>query len=182
MVRLSCFAGTLETGIRTNKPTRIVYSSQLPVGLMLHDPACRQTVVGRTRISAADGEAGTLTYRGYDIAELAESSTFLEVAFLLINGELPTAVWPRPLRRARCVAPLISAARYSILSCSLGRGGAVGAQNQAPHLRVHRGTAANGDLALRLAPHGHALGVRGPRPAAFYMPSKRLTSRAEFTQ
>jgi len=51
--------------------------------------------VGRTRISAADGEAGTLTYRGYDIAELAERSTFLEVAFLLINGELPTAVWPR---------------------------------------------------------------------------------------
>ena len=44
-----------------------------------------------SKISYIDGDKGILTYRGYPIEELAEKSTFLEVAFLLIYGELPTA-------------------------------------------------------------------------------------------
>lgn len=47
------------------------------------------TAISRSSISYIDGEKGILRYRGYDIEELAEKSSFLEVAFLLINGELP---------------------------------------------------------------------------------------------
>ena len=48
------------------------------------------TGVTRSAITFVDGERGILRYRGYPIEQLAESSTFLEVAYLLINGELPT--------------------------------------------------------------------------------------------
>lgn len=44
-----------------------------------------------SKISFIDGDKGILTYRGYPIEQLAEKSTFLEVAFLLVYGELPTA-------------------------------------------------------------------------------------------
>jgi citrate synthase len=48
------------------------------------------TASATSRISYIDGDKGILTYRGYPIEELAEKSSFLEVAFLLINGDLPT--------------------------------------------------------------------------------------------
>ena len=44
----------------------------------------------KSNISSIDGEKGILAYRGYDIQELAEKSTFEETAMLLLNGELPT--------------------------------------------------------------------------------------------
>ncbi|KAJ1923715.1 hypothetical protein IWQ60_005691 [Tieghemiomyces parasiticus] len=60
-------------------------------GLRLYDPGFQNTAVARSRITYIDGEAGILQYRGYDIEVLAEKSNFLEVSYLLIYGELPTA-------------------------------------------------------------------------------------------
>lgn len=59
-------------------------------GLMVYDPAFKNTASCRSTISFIDGDKGILRHRGYPIEQLAEKSTFLEVAQLLINGELPT--------------------------------------------------------------------------------------------
>jgi citrate synthase len=58
-------------------------------GLITLDPGFGNTGACRSAITFIDGEQGILRYRGYDIAELAEKSTFLEVAWLLLHGELP---------------------------------------------------------------------------------------------
>ena len=60
-------------------------------GLKVFDPAYGNTAVVESSICYIDGDKGILEYRGYPIEELAEKSTFLEVAYLLIYGELPTA-------------------------------------------------------------------------------------------
>jgi len=60
-------------------------------GLITLDPGYGNTGACRSAITFIDGEKGILRYRGYDIAELAEKSTFLEVAWLLLRGNLPTA-------------------------------------------------------------------------------------------
>jgi citrate synthase len=60
-------------------------------GLMTYDPAFMNTASCRSRITFIDGDKGILEYRGYPIEQLAEKSTYLEVAYLLLNGELPTA-------------------------------------------------------------------------------------------
>src|ERR1700710_2485597 len=60
-------------------------------GLMTYDPAFMNTASCRSAITYLDGTNGVLEYRGYPIEQLAESSTYLEVAYLLIHGELPTA-------------------------------------------------------------------------------------------
>ncbi|TMM00497.1 MAG: citrate synthase [Actinobacteria bacterium] len=59
-------------------------------GLMSYDPAFMNTASCRSAITFLDGENGVLEYRGYPIEQLAEKSTYLEVAYLLIHGELPT--------------------------------------------------------------------------------------------
>jgi len=59
-------------------------------GLMTYDPAYTNTASCRSSITYIDGDAGILEYRGYPIEQLAESSTYLEVAYLLVYGELPT--------------------------------------------------------------------------------------------
>ncbi len=59
--------------------------------LATYDPGYMNTASCRSSITYIDGNAGILEYRGYPIEQLAEHSTFLEVAWLLINGELPTA-------------------------------------------------------------------------------------------
>jgi len=61
-------------------------------GLMSYDPAYLNTAACRSAISFIDGDRGILRYRGYPIEELAERSTFLETAYLLLNGELPKPV------------------------------------------------------------------------------------------
>ncbi|GAM18824.1 hypothetical protein SAMD00019534_019990 [Acytostelium subglobosum LB1] len=58
-------------------------------GLMVYDPAFQNTAVVTSSITYIDGDKGILRYRGYPIEELAERSNFLEVAYLLINGNLP---------------------------------------------------------------------------------------------
>jgi citrate synthase len=59
-------------------------------GLMTYDPAFTNTASARSAITYIDGDAGILEYRGYPIEQLAEQSTYLEVAYLLVHGELPT--------------------------------------------------------------------------------------------
>jgi citrate synthase len=59
--------------------------------LRMYDPAFLSTAACSSAITYLDGDAGILRYRGYPIEQLAESSTYLEVAYLLLNGELPTA-------------------------------------------------------------------------------------------
>ena len=59
-------------------------------GLMTYDPAFMNTAACRSSITFIDGDKGILEYRGYPIEQLAEKSTYLEVAYLLLNGELPT--------------------------------------------------------------------------------------------
>jgi citrate synthase len=58
-------------------------------GLMTYDPAFMNTAACRSSVTFIDGDRGILRYRGYPIEQLAEQSTFLEVAYLLIEGELP---------------------------------------------------------------------------------------------
>jgi citrate synthase len=59
-------------------------------GLATYDPGFVNTASCRSAITFIDGDEGILEYRGYPIEQLAEHSTFLEVAYLLLNGELPT--------------------------------------------------------------------------------------------
>jgi citrate synthase len=60
-------------------------------GLLAYDPAFMNTASCRSAITFLDGERGILEYRGYPIEQLAENSSYLEVAYLLVHGELPTA-------------------------------------------------------------------------------------------
>ena len=59
-------------------------------GMMTYDPAFTNTAACRSRITFIDGDRGILMYRGYPIEQLAEHSDFLETAYLLLFGELPT--------------------------------------------------------------------------------------------
>jgi citrate synthase len=60
-------------------------------GLTSYDPGLFNTAVARSSITFLDGEAGVLEYRGYPIEQLAANATYLEVAYLLIYGHLPSA-------------------------------------------------------------------------------------------
>jgi len=60
-------------------------------GLLAYDPGFRSTASCKSAITFVDGDNGVLLYRGYPIEELAEHSTFVEVAYLLMHGELPAA-------------------------------------------------------------------------------------------
>jgi len=60
-------------------------------GLLSYDPAFMNTASCRSTITFIDGERGILRYRGYPVEQLAEEASYLEIAYLLIHGELPTA-------------------------------------------------------------------------------------------
>src|SRR4249920_255827 len=70
-------------------------------GLMTYDPAFMNTANCRSAITYIDGDKGILLYRGYPIEQLAEDSNFLETAFLILFGELPSeqhlAAWTREI-------------------------------------------------------------------------------------
>ena len=76
-------------------------------GLTSYDPGFVNTAACRSAITYIDGDEGILEHRGYPIEELAEHSTFLEVSYLLSNGELPTpaelAEWEQQVNRHRLV-------------------------------------------------------------------------------
>ena len=59
-------------------------------GYFTFDPGFMSTAAVRSAVTFIDGDAGVLLYRGYPIEQLAKDSSFLEVAYLLINGQLPT--------------------------------------------------------------------------------------------
>jgi citrate synthase len=59
-------------------------------GIMTYDPAFMNTASCRSSVTFIDGDKGILEYRGYPIEQLAEKSTYLEVAYLLVHGQLPT--------------------------------------------------------------------------------------------
>jgi len=71
-------------------------------GLMTYDPGYTNTASCKSRITFIDGDKGILEYRGYPIEVLAENCSYLEVAYLLLNGELPTETqlkaWDESLR------------------------------------------------------------------------------------
>src|SRR5262245_15679433 len=75
--------------IRANDLTQVRTSDDDP-GLMSYDPGFKNTAVCESRITLVDGERGILLYSGYPIEQLAEHSTFLEVAYLLLESQLPT--------------------------------------------------------------------------------------------
>src|SRR5215213_6485573 len=69
---------------------RQIKAVQDDAGLATYDPAFMNTAACRSRITYIDGDNGILEYRGYPIEQLAERSTYLETAYLIIFGELPT--------------------------------------------------------------------------------------------
>ena len=71
---------------------RQIKASPDDFGLMPYDPAYMNTASCRSRITYIDGDRGILRYRGYPIDQLAERASFLEVAYLVFFGELPTEV------------------------------------------------------------------------------------------
>ncbi len=72
-------------------------------GLMTYDPAFMNTASCRSAITFIDGDKGILRYRGYPIEQVAEQASFLETAYLLLEGELPTAAalerWQEDIRK-----------------------------------------------------------------------------------
>ncbi|MEK7228847.1 MAG: citrate synthase [Candidatus Binatota bacterium] len=69
---------------------RQIRVSEDDFGLMSYDPAFMNTASCRSKITYIDGDVGILRYRGYPIEQLAEKSTYLETAYLILYGELPT--------------------------------------------------------------------------------------------
>jgi citrate synthase len=69
-----------------------IKAGEQDTGLITYDPAFMSTAACRSRITYIDGDKGILEYRGYPIEQLAEHSTYLETAYLILFGELPTEV------------------------------------------------------------------------------------------
>jgi citrate synthase len=70
---------------------RQIRTSADDFGLMTYDPAFQNTAACRSEITFIDGDKGILLYRGYPIEQLAERTTYLDTAYLILHGELPTA-------------------------------------------------------------------------------------------
>src|ERR1700729_618793 len=68
---------------------REIRTSPEDFGMMSYDPALVNTATCKSRVTYIDGDKGILRYRGYPIEELAEKSNYLEVAYLIVKGELP---------------------------------------------------------------------------------------------
>ncbi len=81
----------VEDGTVRGMDLRQVKTDAEDFGLMVYDPAYMNTASCRSSITYIDGDAGILQHRGYPIEQLCEHSSYLEVAYLLINGALPTA-------------------------------------------------------------------------------------------
>lgn len=88
VIQLPILAGTLG-------PDVLDIRNLAKAGLFTFDPAFMATASCESKITFIDGEAGLLYYRGYPIEQLSAHSDFLEVCYLLLNGELPNAVQKR---------------------------------------------------------------------------------------
>lgn len=80
----------MEHGTIKAMDLRQIKISNDDFGLMTYDPAFMNTASCKSRITFIDGDKGILEYRGYPIEQLAEKSTYLEVAYVLLHGELPS--------------------------------------------------------------------------------------------
>jgi citrate synthase len=80
----------VEHGAIRAMDLRQIKVSEEDFGLMSYDPAFMNTASCKSTITFIDGDKGILRYRGYPIEDLAERSTFLETAYLILHGELPT--------------------------------------------------------------------------------------------
>ncbi|MHB1599501.1 MAG: citrate synthase [Acidimicrobiales bacterium] len=93
---------SIEVPITDGGVNATEWSKLLP-GLWFYDPGFSSTAECESSITYIDGDAGILRYRGYPIEQLAEHSTYLEVAYLLLNGELPATAeletWEAEIRR-----------------------------------------------------------------------------------
>ncbi len=87
----------IENGAIRTAQLRQIKVSDDDFGMMGYDPALLNTASCQSKVTFIDGDKGILRYRGYDIAELAENSSYLETAYLIVKGELPDeerfAVW-----------------------------------------------------------------------------------------
>ncbi len=81
----------IEHGCINTSQLRQIKTGAEDFGLMGYDPAFLNTANCKSSITFIDGDKGILEYRGYPIEQLAEKSSYLEVAYLLLNGELPQA-------------------------------------------------------------------------------------------
>src|SRR4026209_595225 len=81
----------IENGTIRAMDLRQIKAADDDFGLMTYDPAFMNTASCKSRINFIDGDKGILEYRGYPIDQLAEKSSYLEVAYLLLYGELPSA-------------------------------------------------------------------------------------------
>jgi citrate synthase len=79
----------IEDGAISAMDLRQIRVSEDDFGLLSYDPGFRNTANCRSEVTYIDGDEGVLLYRGYPIEQLAEESTFLEVAYLLVHGDLP---------------------------------------------------------------------------------------------
>src|SRR2546428_4218636 len=94
-VRPAPARGVLRFGVARRGASRATDLRQIKTGpedggLMTYDPAFMNTAACRSQITFIDGDRGILMYRGYPIEQLAERSTYLETAYLILFGELPT--------------------------------------------------------------------------------------------
>jgi citrate synthase len=80
----------IENGTIRAMALRDIKTGPEDFGLMTYDPAFTNTAHCKSQITMIDGDRGILDYRGYPIEQLAEHSTFLETAYLILNGDLPT--------------------------------------------------------------------------------------------
>jgi citrate synthase len=79
----------IELGTIRAMDLREIKTGPEDFGLMTYDPAFTNTASCKSRITYIDGDKGILRYRGYPIEQLAEKSTYLETAYLIVKGELP---------------------------------------------------------------------------------------------
>jgi citrate synthase len=91
-----------EGGVIRAAQLRDIKTSADDFGLMSYDPAFTNTASCRSKITFIDGDKGILRYRGYPIEDLAEHSNYLEVAYLIVKGELPDeqhyAAWEQNIK------------------------------------------------------------------------------------
>ena len=81
----------IQDGAISAMDLRKIKVSEDDFGMMSYDPGFMNTASCQSRITYIDGDVGILRYRGYPIEQLAEKSTYLETAYLVVNGELPTS-------------------------------------------------------------------------------------------
>jgi len=80
----------INNGTIDGKELGKIKTEEETTGIRMYDPGFKNTAAAKSKITWIDGPKGILNYRGYPIEQLAEKSTFLEVSYLLIYGELPT--------------------------------------------------------------------------------------------